>query len=206
MPKSKRKNRKAIQRQRRRRRTGDSLVVGPDHLFYPLHTGWSDLYTPLFKLPSEACCFQLSRYHRDGLSHCGIEDTWLSRVGVFKSSNTLDIRLSKIPSSKPSALEKLYFQGVKFYKLEGNCREQSSIVEVPHDTFETCKSTLTDIPDYMASSGSIFKGKCVRTETSNPMKLPFIQGSRCTKNEANGLFAFAHALKNKIRNNFSNGM
>jgi len=145
-------------------------ITGIDTFYYGTYTEFcqnSRVYPRLFKLPSEALCYQLSRYMKDG--HVQSWQSWLTTVDPPDCVKILGrVAISKDECSK-SALgkagerERLYFKSVQFYEYSPSIISKgitSTYVNVQKGLFHSCIATFKPVPDYQSSAGSIYKSFC----------------------------------------------
>jgi len=156
---------------RTRSRSKKSLTTtGSDTFYYGIYsefTQYSRVYPCLFKLPSQALCYQLSRYMKDG--HVQSWQSWLPTADPPNYVNMLGTVVLAEDEWCESVLGKAgeregdYFNSIQFY--EYNPPDPSKVitsgyVTVQKELFNACISTLKSIPDYYSSANSIYKSVC----------------------------------------------
>lgn len=176
--------------------------------FYPLLHGWSDNYfQPIFKTPSAALCYQISRYLRD--SHC--YDTvnlpkWLRCVGGI---NVLSTDLEKFTFKSGSKKERYYFQKTPIYCFKPSVLARTTrdyirtdIFQVSNALFEECRYSCKEHPDYMLSSNSIFRSSCLNrpVEITDLTYLRHRNGIPQTRDPSTGLISVGYNTKCHFKN------
>lgn len=133
-------------------------------MYYPLYSGWQFPQFPyMFRYPTEAACWAISRFKRDGLGNVwdpGDYPFFLQFVGRL-SIPTIDMYGVSLPCN--SAIEHQFFEGVRFYHPKKECRLlKSDYVKLCPDTFHQCIQGFRKTADYLLSANSIYmdKGKC----------------------------------------------
>ena len=145
----------------RPRTPGTPLLFDNNDLFYPLYHGWTTDECPFFKNPSEALCWQLSRYFKDGICQSQSLSSlhWMRCIGNVRANETSH-RPHKFTSA--SMRERQYFSNVCFQYLVPNFRPGSIILISKPDMFEQCKATFHSHSDYQLSSQSTYKTACIQ--------------------------------------------
>lgn len=131
-------------------------------MYYPLYGGYMSSDSPiLFKQPSYALAWSLTRFKRDGLGNAwhGTElPLWMRYVGLIYFEEE---HLTKIPlpySHRKSQLEHHYFSSVDFYLLNSSSTTGSSsqYIMADQEVFDSCLNTLHPFQDYQMSSTSLY--------------------------------------------------
>ena len=136
--------------------------------YYPLYNGFSfpDV-PPVFRYPSHAAAWAISRFKRDGLSNIWEPDKYpdfLQFVGTISSSISSPI-LNKWSSftniSRKLEIEQTFFSEVVFFRVTDTTPFIFHYARLPDDVFTEIKSCFKSMSDFQSSAGSIFKNKCV---------------------------------------------
>ena len=111
--------------------------------------------------PSEALCWKLSRFKKDGLSNIwGAEDypTFMQFIGIVSISAS-NIRETTMPYNRsPSKIERGYFSKVKFYEpIDVSTIIVTNYIKCKDHLFNSCIQSMKSLPDYQSSSNSIYK-------------------------------------------------
>ena len=193
---------------KRRRNKNTSIVSVKEQnvfYFYPLFSGWITEHIPIFDNPSEALCWQISKYFKDSLCHSfSILDypQWIRHLGGFvstdKSLENSSLRALKIGFK--SKAEQVYFHNIKMYSYTGT-KAITKVVVCSQELFSTCRNTFNKHPDYQASSGSVFrKGqKCVSQVLDIQVSIPTNLDGVPRSKSPNNLICFGINSMNHFR-------
>ena len=127
--------------------------------YYPIYRGWSYKTTPIFEDVLSALCFQISRYKRDLLPHHFYQKPkWINRIGSIREYGKKKLSHLEIPFK--SEIEKEYFKNIPTYTIPPHHRVSSVMMMINESCFDRCMETMKTLPDYYASSCSIYKPNC----------------------------------------------
>ena len=145
-------------------------IPANDTYFYPLYTGWSfPEHVPVFRQPTQAACWSISRFHKDGLANIWGPNNYpdfLHYVGtlILHPSNIAPIPMPSC-SGRTSKVEVSFFSGVQFFQvLDNNAVVESHYARLNESIFNQCIASFKPTPDYHSSSNSIYKFRCVTSE------------------------------------------
>ncbi len=139
------------------------IVIKPSltTYYYPHYNGWDMPHDPLlFKLPSAALCWALSRFKKDGLSNIFGPDQYphfMQFIGIAYTSENNVIPTTMPSNKKPSKIEKRYFYHVEFLQLVDSSSVTTKYMKCKDLLFQSCLQSMKSVPDYQSSSTSIYK-------------------------------------------------
>ena len=165
-------------------------------MFYPIFSGWTQETVPLFKHPSEALCWQLSRFFKDSICHPWPHDQypkWMHFIGGLRldTENSDPSSLAEYKIKFASSIESYFFDNVIFSQYTGASRASTILLECDEVLFSLCRSLFKTHPDYQSSSGSIFgyKSRCSSVLGKGNVFIPVnsdgIPRPRCSNNLIN---------------------
>lgn len=153
---------------KKRKRNNRSEKAPITLFYYPLYTGYSfPEYPPLFKHPSHAAAWAISRFMRDGLSNIWGEKNYpdfMHYVGLIKTRQEgLVIRGNNLlltKKTRSSKIEMSFFEGMIFYTVNDKTKLsklESGYTRLKSEVFEELTACFNAEADYMSSSNSIYK-------------------------------------------------
>ena len=191
---------------RRKKRIADYLILGEIKMFYPIFSGWTQETVPLFKHPSEALCWQLSRYFKDSICHAWPQDQypkWMHFIGGLRiDTEYLDLSLEEYKIKFASSIESLFFDNVNFFQYTGANSASTLLLECDDVIFSQSRGLFKTHPDYQSSSGSIFgyKSRCSSVLGKGNVLIPVntdgIPRPRCSNNLIN--IGYSNKLHGKL--------
>jgi len=175
------------------------LLFDNNDLFYPLYHGWTTKECPFFKYPSEALCWQLSRFLKDGICQSQSLSSlhWMRCIGWVRANET-----SHRPHDYTSAStrEREYFSNVIFQYLVPKFRPGSIIMISHPDMFEQCKATFHSHSDYQLSLQSTYKKGCIQDMKGfSKLSQRDHKGMRIQRDSDN-LICIGHRIRSCLRN------
>jgi hypothetical protein len=179
-----------------------SLQFHPDDRFYPIYRGWTTSECPFFKYPSEALCWQMSNYMKDGI--CQLQSLsslqWMRCIGKVCSTQLSHITQNYVSSSER---ESAYFSHVTFKYLQPNVKIGTIILISQLSLFEECQSTFHSHSDYQSSSISTYLPNriCIQQKKGFSKLSPSDQMGMRLQRDSDNLISMGEVCKTFMRNN-----
>jgi hypothetical protein len=179
-----------------------SLQFHPDDLFYPIYSGWTTSECPFFKNPSEALCWQISNYMKDGI--CQLQSLsslqWMRCVGYVCATQSSHITKNYVSSSE---CESAYFSDVTFQYLQPNFKIGTIILISNLRLFEECKSTFHSHSDYQSSSISTYLSNriCIQQKAGFTKLSTSDQMGMQLQRDSDNLISIGQVCKTFMKNN-----
>jgi hypothetical protein len=200
-----------VRSNRSSRRAREKVCVGPSSgslqfyahdLFYPIYSGWTTSECPFFKYPSEALCWQMSHYMKDGI--CQLQSLsslqWMRCIGKVCSTQSSHFTKKYCCSSD---CQSAYYSNVTFQYLQPNCKIGTIILISHLSLFEQCKSTFHSHCDYQSSSISTYlpNSVCVQQNKSFSKLSQSDQKGMRLQRDSDNLISIGQVCKTFMKNN-----